>query len=100
MSNTNFIGAIVKILETPKQTIIKKGIVITTFRVQFPEFRKDSIVLLKIWGNLGHDLVRYYKVDDYILIEGYLAIKFNKNRKLQPQRRIQITVFKVYPFFF
>ena len=36
MSDTNSIGGLVKILETPKQKIINNNIFITRLRVQFP----------------------------------------------------------------
>jgi len=87
MNDTNFIAGIVKVLETPRQKIIKKNILVTTFRVQFPQVRKNSIVSLKIWGDLGHDVGTYYKINDYILIEGYLAIKTKKNKKLQQKKK-------------
>jgi len=98
MNDTNFIAGIVKVLETPRQKIIKKNILVTTFRVQFPQVRKNSIVSLKIWGDLGHDVGTYYKINDYILIEGYLAIKTKKNKKLQQKKKIEITISKIYPF--
>jgi len=43
MSDSNFIGAVVKILETPKQDI-SNNIIITRFRVQFPQVRNNYVV--------------------------------------------------------
>lgn len=103
MNDTNFIGVIVKILETPKTKIIHKNVLVTTFRVQLPQSAtpKNYVVSLKIWGNLGNDVLEYYSVNDYILVEGYLAIqsKGNKNLKFQQKKKIEITVLKVYPIF-
>lgn len=100
MNDTNFLVGIVKILETPKQDLLNKNIKIIQLRAQFPQVRKNSIVSLKIWGNLANDVINYYKMNDYILIEGYLAIQTNKNRDItfQPKQEIEITVLKIYPF--
>lgn len=101
MNDTNCINTIVKILEIPKKKIIRKNILVTTFRVQLPQTTKNYVVSLTIWGNLVNDVLKYYRVDDYILIEGYLAIKPNGNRnsKFHQKKKIEITVLKVYPFF-
>ena len=95
MPDTNFIGSIVKILETPKQKSLTNNFLITTFRVQFPQVRENSIVSLKCLGNIGKDIIRYYKVNDYILIEGYLKLNNQSSKK---KEKIEITVLKLYPF--
>jgi single-stranded DNA-binding protein len=100
MSDTNFIGGVVKILETPKQKTIHNNTLITYFRVQFPQVRKNCIVHLKFWGNLARDVQTYYKINDYILIEGYLSINNKQTPNLvgQVPKKIEITVLKIYPF--
>ena len=37
MSDTNYIGGIVKILEVPKQKFLNNTIAVTEFRVQLPQ---------------------------------------------------------------
>ena len=100
MSNTNSIGSVVKILETPKKKMISQNISVTQCIVQFPQNRKNSIVSLQFWGNLANDVATYYKINDYILIEGYLIMK--EKSKISSKRRgwktMEITVLKVYPF--
>jgi len=100
MSDTNFIGSVVKILETPKQYTIKNNILVTRFRVQIPQVRNNSVVHLKFWGNLASDVTTYYQINDYILIEGYLSIinKHSSNLTNRTPKKIEITVFKIYPF--
>jgi single-stranded DNA-binding protein len=95
MNDTNYFGCIVKILETPRQKTLQKNIVTTQFRVQLPHIRNQTttIAKLKIWGNLGRDILDYYKVNDYMIIEGYLSISKKKKSK-----KIEITVVKAYPF--
>lgn len=100
MSDTNFIGGVVKVLETPKQDIINNNIFFTHFRVQFPQVRNNSVVHLKFWGNLARDVANYYQINDYILIEGYLSLinQQSSNFSNRFPKKIEITVFKIYPF--
>jgi single-stranded DNA-binding protein len=100
MSDINTIGGVVKVLEKPKQKTINNNTYITRFRVQFPQVRKNSLVYLTFWGNLARDVAKYYKINDYLLIEGYLSVNskqtLNFPRKLS--KTIEIKVLKVYPF--
>jgi len=100
MVDTNYISGIVKILENPVETIFDNDIAITKFRVQFPQVRKNIIIDLVLWGNLGRDVVDYYQVNDYILMEGYLSLrdKQTTNLRIQNSKKVEITVLKVYPF--
>jgi single-stranded DNA-binding protein len=100
MSDTNFIGGVVKVLETPKQDIINSNILVTRFRVQFPQVRKNYVVHLKFWGNLARDVATYYQIHDYILIEGYLSLVNQQSANLNNRtpKKIEITVLKIYPF--
>ena len=99
MGDTNFISGVVKILETPKQQSINNNTLVTGFRVQFPQVRNNCIVHLKFWGKLARDVKTYYKVNDYILIEGYIALKDKQNEtsNIQLSKKIEITVLKIYP---
>ena len=100
MSDTNYIAAIVKILESPKTKMIKNNIVVTKFRAQLPQIRKTRVVDIVGWGNLAKDMAKYYSTSDYILIEGYLSLrKFsqpNSNQKVL--KRPRFTILKAYPF--
>jgi hypothetical protein len=101
MGDTNYIGIVVKILESPKQKVLKNDILITRFRAQIPQFRTRRIVRLTFLGNLSRDVTTYYKINDYLLIEGYISIRNQKNANLKfaKSKKIHITVQKVYPFF-
>ena len=100
MSDTNYIAAIVKILESPKTKTIKNKILITKFRAQLPQIRKTRVIDIVVWGNLANDVAKYYSTSDYILVEGYLSLrKFsqpNSNRKIL--KRARFTILKAYPF--
>jgi len=97
----NYVGSIVQILETPKLSSLQNNISRTEFRVKLPQIRNKqstTIVRLVFWGDFAYDVANYYRVNDYILIEGYLAYKKEElsNRTL---KNLEITVFKVYPLF-
>ena len=100
MVDTNYLGSIVKILENPKQRVVKNKITTTEFRVQLPQVRNTQIVNLVFWGNLARDVANYYQVNDYIMIEGYLSLrpKLTNNLTKKNLKKVQITVSKVYPF--
>ena len=93
----NYIGALVKVLETPKQKMISDKLIIE-FRVQLPQRRKIRVVELVCWGNLANSVLNYYKVNDYILIEGYVSFRNTNNSLNKPLKKVTITVLKVYPF--
>ena len=101
MSDTNYISAIVKILESPKTKTIKNNILVTKFRAQLPQIRKTRVVDIVVWGNLAKDMAKYYNTSDYILIEGYLSLgklsQPNSNRKFL--KRPKFTILKAYPVF-
>ena len=98
MGDTNYIGSVVKILEKPVQTVINDRIVRTQFRVQLVQVRNIQIAHLVFWGNLAHDIINNYQVNDYIMIEGYLSLPNKTNNKLRKRqlKKAQITVLKVY----
>jgi single-stranded DNA-binding protein len=99
MSDMNYLGAVVKVLETPKQKFLNSNRFIK-FRVQLPQMRRIRIVELVCWGNLAQSVLNYYKVNDYILIEGYVSFRNNTslNKTNKAFKKVTITVFKVYPF--
>ncbi len=99
MSNTNSFSGIVKILETPKVYFVNQQTQVTRFRVELPQKRKNTLVYLLFWGNLGREVKKFYLPNDYILIEGYSSIRSKKvrNSNLKTSKRIFITVIRVYP---
>jgi uncharacterized protein YbjT (DUF2867 family) len=101
MGDTNIVSGIVKILEPPESKVVSTNTFITQFRVQFPQFRKTSIVHLTFWGNLAGHVAAFYKTDDYILIEGYISLRTKRmpNKVVSKSKKIEITVFKIHPLF-
>jgi single-stranded DNA-binding protein len=94
---TNHIVSIVKLLENPRKKILKKNISVARFRVQLPQSKKERIINLTVWGKLANDIEKYYRTNDYIIVEGFISIKtsdFNRSRF----KIVEITVSKIYPY--
>jgi hypothetical protein len=100
MANVNYFSGIVKVLENPKQTFLNSKVPVTRIRVELPQRRKNRLVYLIFWGNLAKDAKNIYKMNDYILVEGYVSIrnKNNTNINTKSLKKLTITVLKVYPF--
>ena len=99
----NYANFIVRIIEKPDQTLFENNIPVTEVLVKFPQIRlsnSGSIFQLSIWGNLSHDIIKYYKVNDYIMIEGYISLRENlfDTSNLNVDPLIEISAFKIYPF--
>ena len=93
----NYSTFIVKIIKKPVQSFFKNNISLTEFVGQFPQVRtKNSIntIRLTVWGNLSYDVMKYYQLNDYVVVEGYLSSRTNSRNNKQ----IEISVFKIYPF--
>jgi hypothetical protein len=103
MTDTNYFSGLVKILENPRKKKFKKVDNVIVVRAQFPQIRDSDIILnLVFWGNLGQDVEKYYKINDYIIIEGYVSLRTNELTDCLIQTsqimEIELTVLKIYPF--
>lgn len=99
MSNTNYFSGIVKLLENPKQHFVNSRTILTSFRVEMPQRRKNKIVHLTFWGNLAEEVYKFYRKNDYILIEGYVSLRPKKtlNLTMRKPKKVTITVLRVFP---
>jgi|YelNatPaOPRAMG01_1025707.scaffolds.fasta_scaffold00299_5 hypothetical protein len=104
MADTNYISSIVKILEKPVKKVFTNDtndpISVIKFRVQVPQIRNTIIISLTFWGNLGEDVLNYYQINDYIIVEGYLSFRDKKVNNLTTKnlKKMEISVLRVYPF--
>ena len=94
----NYSNFIVKVLKKPKQKFLKKKIMLTELHVQFPSTRiknKNGLntMDLLIWGNLGQDVLKYYKINDYLLVEGFISLR---KKRFNTNQQIKISVSKIY----
>lgn len=83
---------IVKVVKSPIHLMYKEYETVE-IKVEFPILRqknsKNEIVLL-LWGEHRTDFLKYYKIQDYLLIEGIITLKSNSE--------IKVTVKRLYPF--
>nr|UHY41000.1 Ycf41 [Thalassionema frauenfeldii] len=97
----NQINSIIRILEISPLKFYEDKIVMIKFRAQLPFVRSESkqptICEFIIWGNLAFDLINYYRVNDYVLIEGFFSKILLSNNQ---QPLVTITISKFYPFLF
>jgi hypothetical protein len=100
MGDTNYIGGVFKILERPKQKVLKNNTLVIEVRAQISQQRQRKLVTLIFWGNLARELTTHYQVNDYLIIEGYLSLRAKKSlnsNRLKP-KKVHVTVLKIYPF--
>jgi single-stranded DNA-binding protein len=92
----NYCNLIVKIIEPPFENYIGNKTSVVQTLVKFSPVKKgkgSEILNLIVWGNLAQDVIKYYKINDYIIVEGFLSSqKDSKNVYAQLSGR------KVYPF--
>jgi len=99
----NYSSFIVKIIEKPTQKCLKNDIPVTEMVVKFSQTREkksSETFRVFVWGNLANDVIQYYHIDDYIIIEGYISLHrdFSKNTSFPISNQVQISVRKIYPF--
>jgi hypothetical protein len=92
----------VKVIQNLGQSFFIDQTSLTELVVQLPQISKNSSKLmlhLSIWGKLSYDSAKYYKPDDYIIIEGYILIKNLNSGHIQTltDKQVEISVFKLYP---
>lgn len=93
----NYSCFIVKIVNEPISSQFKNNISLVEMLVKFSTVRKvKAIETLRVlvWGNLAEDIIKYYQVNDYIIIEGYVRNFSDTGIKDQ----VEVSVKKVYPF--
>jgi hypothetical protein len=100
----NYVNFIVKIIGKPEQSFFENDISVTEVLVKLCQTKKTKFeipIQLSIWGNLGYDLMKYYQINDYIIIEGYISLRENiyENSRIPSEKQVEVTVFKIYPFF-
>ena len=97
MNSGNFI---VKIISISQRKVTKSYFYAVEARVQIAKSkRKKSFDQFKIviWGKLGRDFLKYYRVGDYIIVRGILSFDRRKSGS-KYQKDLKLTVAKFHPF--
>ena len=97
----NYVNCIIQILEIPPIQFCKNNVPTLKFRIRLPLIKNNilsnTIIEGIVWGTLVSDIRNYYRINDYVLAEGYISIVFNK----QSNKRLLIfNILKLYPFSF
>lgn len=97
MNYTNFI---IKIIEKPQQSFFNNDISVTEILAKFYQVHENSynICKLLIWGSLSYDIMQYYQLNDYLIVEGYISRPIFDSEDHNLKTEIEISVLKVYPF--
>ena len=104
MNRTNRFYAVVKIVKNPIRIKVNNKIPLAILDVGLSQYRKKmrkikpiTFIYLIFWGKLIDRLENSYKINGYILIEGFLRLrKENPLEYRSPQIGI-VTVIKIYP---
>lgn len=95
----NYTTLIVKIIAKPTQSFFDNGISVTELIGKFYQYRNNKYTICKvsIWGPLAHDINKYYRVKDYVIVEGYISVRESYFEDLNLKTTIEISAFKTYP---
>ncbi len=96
----NYTSFMVKVIGKPEQSFFDNDISVTEMIAKFYQFRDNSynICKLSIWGNLSYDVMQYYQINDYLIVEGYISRRDASFEAYNITTEIEISVFKIYPF--
>jgi single-stranded DNA-binding protein len=96
---------IFKLAEDPSQEYYQSKIKLLEVKANFIYSTKNKIFTenlnLLIWGNQINDVLKYYRKDDYVVIEGFLTTSFSldANTLKTKGKKIEIIVLKIYLLF-
>ena len=91
----NYCNLIVKVIKDPVQIYFENNISVVEILVKFSPVKKNKgieVFNLLVWGNLAEDVIKYYKINDYIIVEGFISLQ-----NLTKSTLVQISVRKIYP---
>lgn len=96
----NYATFLIKIVSKPEQTFCNNDISYTQFRAKFYQYKNNQNTFCKIsvWGNLSYDIVRYYQLNDYVIVEGYILLQNSNLQDIHIKTGIEIVACKIYPF--
>lgn len=102
----NYTSFIVKIVGKPEQSFFHNNIIVTEMIVQFVPARQKplntkDIFQISVWSNSNYDTTKYYMLNDYVIIEGYVSLRPSmvNFKSFKNEKQIEISIVKLHPFF-
>lgn len=95
----NFCIFIVKILDEPIQSVFADQTPVVEITVQFasPKLTGFDEFRISIWGEFGIEVMNYYQINDYIIVEGVLSLRDASTRTVK-RNEVELTVYQIYPY--
>ena len=96
----NYTSFMIKIIKKPEQKFFDNDISATEIVAKFYQAQDNSynVCKLSVWGSLSHDVMQYYQLNDYLIVEGYISRRNSNLEVYKTPNEIEISVFKIYPF--
>lgn len=87
----------VKILEAPRKLKFFSDCDKVEFTAQlFTDKRySEDLVLISMWGLLAEHVASFYRIYDYVLVEG--AIRIQNTNEFEPKKFLEIAAARIYP---
>lgn len=101
MADTNYFSGIVRLLENPKEKKIDNNDYVVKICAELPHRVKNSqLINMLILGKQATEVIEYYDIKDYVLIEGYISPCSTSISTTNKICQITITVIKIDLLFF
>ena len=96
----NYTSFIIKIISKPQYTFCDQKIPLTEALGKFYQFSDNPYTICKLsfWGQPAYEILKYYKTNDYVLVQGYISLKQFQFEKFDITTEIEISIFEVSPF--
>ena len=95
----NYINIIVRIVELPVYYYFNNSLLLLKIRVKFAQHSRtnsNSILTILIWDNILENIRKYYCLNRYLLIEGYLRLaNIQHQNSIKSDLMFEISIFRI-----
>lgn len=100
MNHTNFL---IRVVSQPERSLFKienDDIMSAEFLAKFYQYKNKphTFCKIKVWGNLAYDTLKYYNINDFLMVEGSLRVNKSTSEDLKLPTSLEIYVSRIYPF--
>lgn len=98
----NYVTVLLKVIKTPQQHFSQTEnlIPVTEFVGKFYQRKSNNYTICKvsIYGNFAAQVLEYYHLNDYVIVEGYIRLKESNSIDSNLKSNIEIIAHKTYPY--